>query len=436
MNVDTSALMRLRFSTCCVIWTLLCGSTGAQELAPVQELLTAGRLNEAAVSLTETLRADTTDQRARFSLGIVQFLQAVEGLGQDHYRYGLLGNRRRQITFMRLPVPENPKPEKLSYDGARQIIRNYVQRLGIAAATLAEFKPSGIKLPLQVGQVRLDLDGNGKSTDDETLWRVLEGLQGPRQQATEEATSPLTIAFDDADVPWLRGYCHLMSAIGEIALAYDWKDQFERTAHLFYPSVESPYPYLAEEGTGLIAGFNAMNVADLIALIHTINYEVAEPERMLTALKHFETVIQLSRESFRLLALETDNDREWIPNENQTSSLGRLRVGTGMVKGWAGFLDEMELILQGRKLVPFWRGVDGGIPMFMGSIDQIRVHPELGINVRRIFTEPTRFDLVLWLQGTGLAPYLEKGPRTGLRTWQTITQEFNGEFVTFMFWFN
>ena len=107
-----------------------------------------------------------------------------------------------------------------------------------------------------------------------------------------------------------------------------------------------------------------------------------------------------------------------------------------MVKGWAAFLDEMELILQGKKLVPFWRGVKGGIPIFASSLEEVPFHPTLGINVRRIFTEPTRFDAMLWLQGTGLQPYLEAGDRTDAKTWQSITQEFNGEFMTFMFWFN
>jgi hypothetical protein len=30
----------------------------------------------------------------------------------------------------------------------------------------------------------------------------------------------------------------------------------------------------------------------------------------------------------------------------------------------------------------------------------------------KVFLEPARLDLVLWLQGTGLQPFLEKGERT------------------------
>lgn len=421
---------------CLLAIGVLSGQALGDELAPIQPLLSAGQLQAASQQLEATLVAAPDDQQARFSLGVVQFLQAIEGLGRDHYRYGLLGNRRRQITFMRLPVPENPQPEQLSYEGARDIIRNYVTRLGTAASTLSQLQHSGVKLPLQIGEIRLDLDGNGRATDAETFWRILEGMQGPRQQPSEAATAPLTIAFDDADAVWLQGYCHLMSALGEIVLAYNWQDQFERTAHLFYPRVDSPYAFLQDEGTGLIGGFNPQNLLDVIALIHTINYEVAEPERMRSALTHLETVIQLSRRSFALINAETDNDREWIPNANQVSAMGGLQVGQGIVNGWATFLDELELILQGKKLLPFWRGIEGGIPLFVNSPDQIPMHPELGINVRRIFLEPRRFDAMLWLQGTGCAPYLEKGERINMREWQEMTSAFEGEFVTFMLWFN
>ena len=410
-------------------------TASAQDLAPVQEYLETGRLSDAAVAMTAAIESNPADQQARFSLGVVHFLQAIEGLGYDHYRYGLLADRRRQITFMRLPVPENNKPEKLTYEGARQILQNYADGLAKAEATLAEVKPDGIKLPLAVGKLRLDLDHNGDASDAESLWSILQGLGNPRTRSNE-ATSDLVIAFDDADVLWLQGYCHVMGGLAEIALAYDWQEQFNCTAHLFYPNIETPYPFLAEEGAGMLAGFNTQNVLDVLALIHTANYEVAEPERMKTALSHFESVITLSRQSWKLIEAETDNDREWIPNARQFSAMAGMRVGQGMIRNWAKFLDEMELILQGRKLVPFWRGVKGGIPLFVSNAGNLPVNSKVGINVRRIFTEPRRLDLVLWLQGTGLAPFLEEGPRVDLKTFEEIGREFQGEFFTFMFWFN
>ena len=53
-------------------------------------------------------------------------------------------------------------------------------------------------------------------------------------------------------------------------------------------------------------------------------------------------------------------------------------------------LDDAEAVLEGRKLVPYWRFTKG-------------------INLKRVFTEPKPFDLVLWLAGPGVRPYLEAG---------------------------
>jgi hypothetical protein len=400
----------------------------------LEKYLLEGRLAEGAAAMQAAVDADPADGVSQFGLGVTQFFQAIESLGQSQYRFGLLGNRRRAIPFMRLPIPENEKPEQISYELARSMIQDFISGLGKAEKTLAGIKSSGLKLPLKIGQIRLDLDGDGVGTDEESVWNILNALSsGGRPAEADPAVNQLVIAFDDGDVLWLRGYCHVMSALGEIVLAYDWKDQFERTAHLFYPSVKTPHDFLQAEGTGPFNGFNSQNILDVIALIHTVNYECVEPERMKVALGHLESVISLSRESWKLINAETDNDREWLPNPRQTAALGELRVSQQNLLGWQAFLDEADAILQGKKLLPFWRGIEGGAMFFDGNFPE---HPELGINLRKVFLEPTRLDLVLWLQGTGLQPFLEKGERTDAGAWRRIMNAFDGNFFLFMVWFN
>jgi hypothetical protein len=400
----------------------------------LEKYLLEGRLAEGAAAMQAAVDADPADGVSQFGLGVTQFFQAIESLGQSQYRFGLLGNRRRAIPFMRLPIPENEKPEQISYELARSMIQDFISGLGKAEKTLAGIKSSGLKLPLKIGQIRLDLDGDGVGTDEESVWNILNALSsGGRPAEADPAVNQLVIAFDDGDVLWLRGYCHVMSALGEIVLAYDWKDQFERTAHLFYPSVKTPHDFLQAEGTGPFNGFNSQNILDVIALIHTVNYECVEPERMKVALGHLESVISLSRESWKLINTETDNDREWLPNPRQTAALGELRVSQQNLLGWQAFLDEADAILQGKKLLPFWRGIEGGAMFFDGNFPE---HPELGINLRKVFLEPTRLDLVLWLQGTGLQPFLEKGERTDAGAWRRIMNAFDGNFFLFMVWFN
>ncbi|MFO1002569.1 MAG: hypothetical protein U0936_19735, partial [Planctomycetaceae bacterium] len=273
-------------SQCCLflcLFSCVIGICRPALAAPpdLEKYLSEGRLAEGAAAMQAAVDANPADGVSQFGLGVTQFFQAIESLGQSQFRFGLLGNRRRAIPFMRLPIPENEKPEQISYDLARSVIQDFISGLGKAEKTLAGIKSSDLKLPLKIGQIRLDLDGDGVGTDEESVWNILNALgSGGRPAEADVAVNQLVIAFDDGDVLWLRGYCHVMSALGEVVLAYDWKDQFERTAHLFYPSVQTPYDFLQAEGAGPFNGFNSQNILDVIALIHTVNYECVEPERM------------------------------------------------------------------------------------------------------------------------------------------------------------
>ena len=80
-------------------------------------------------------------------------------------------------------------------------------------------------------------------------------------------------------------------------------------------------------------------------------------------------VIQQSRQSWRAIQRETDDDREWVPNPHQTGVTPGARVNQPMIAAWHEFLDEAECLLQGEKLIPFWRG------------------GELGVNLKRVFLE-------------------------------------------------
>jgi len=421
----------------CVTIAIVTGLSGsfacaADESAPVEQYLLEGKLADGAAAMQALIDADANDQQARFSLGVVQFLQAIEGLGQDHYRYGLLAGRARSITFMRLPLPENPEAEEISYAKARGILEDLLQRLAVAEKTLAAVKPDDVKLPLRLGMIRLDLDGDGQLTDAESIWHVSQTLQRPRNPPKPAPPKEFPVTFDAADVVWLQGYCHFLTAIGDVTLAYDWQDQFERTAHLFYPKVETPYEFLQAEGPGMFMSFGAQSLLDLIAFLHTINFELAEPERMPDALEHLEKVVELSRVSWQLIDSETDDNHEWIPNADQTSVMKGFTVTGDVIIGWRSFLDEFESILQGKTLVPFWRGIEGGI-VPVGAWPR---NPDVGINVRKIFTEPTRFDLALWLQGTGMKPFLQEGEIASPEDWNKIMRSFRGQFWNFALWFN
>ena len=165
--------------------------------------------------------------------------------------------------------------------------------------------------------------------------------------------------------------------------------------------------------------WDEMYFVDAIAFVHELRLPVSEPARLKTALAHLESMIALSQESWKFILAETDDDHEWVPNTKQHSVIPGGSVGPEMVKGWLEFLDEAKALLKGEKLIPFWRKGD-----------------DRGVNLRRVFTEPRTFDLVLWIQGTAAAPYLEKGTISKRETWRRFQTIFNGQFIGFAFWFN
>ncbi len=144
-----------------------------------------------------------------------------------------------------------------------------------------------------------------------------------------------------------------------------------------------------------------------------------EPARMAKALQHFQAVTVLSRQSWKLILAETDRDREWLPNPNQTAVIPNVRVTQPMVESWLAFLDEADDLLAGKKLVPFWRSGEAR-----------------GVNLNQVFTQPRRTDVVLWIQGTAAAPYLELSKVTQPQLWQRLRETFGGQLFGFAAWFN
>ncbi len=416
------------WSTQVLIGLLLLVCTAAQPLSAqepkaFEKHLLDGSIAKGIGELSTHLKSHGDDDQARFQLGFLQFLRSVERLGGSFYRYGALSEL--QLPVLRLPIPRNPEPEAVDYVKARAVLQQLVEDLSEAEATLAKVQSKDVKVTVPFGLIRLDVDGNGKATEGEELWRLyarLTGLPGVSGQnntkSLEEQARNFVIAFDAGDVHWLRGYCHLLMAVCEFWLAHDSRELFNRTAHLIYPKPEIPYEFLRHRPSTRDREM-VTQIIDGIAMIHLIRLEVSEPERLKSAHKRLLAVIDQSRQSWKLVLAETDNDREWIPNPEQDTVIG-VKVSDEMVKTWLEFLDEAEQLLAGKKLVPFWRDP----------------HPQRGINLRRMFEEPRTFDLVLWVQGTAAAPYLETGPMTAPETWREFQQRFRGQFIGFAFWFN
>src|SRR5690554_1965473 len=91
-----------------IAWT----SAAAQQIAPqLQQRLEKGELAAARSDLTRILQQDPQHAQARFGLGVVQVLQAVEELAQNQHRYGAFSQYVAFVPVMRLLIPPNNQPE-------------------------------------------------------------------------------------------------------------------------------------------------------------------------------------------------------------------------------------------------------------------------------------------------------------------------------------
>jgi hypothetical protein len=409
----------LRLSWVAIALVLLLWVPQAVAITPtaIEPYLIAGKLAQGEAAMLAQLQNHPEDDQARFSLGVTQLLSSVERLSQSLYRYGLRQTSvTRFLPVLRLPIPENPNPQTIRYADTRQVLQTFVDDLAKIEATLASIKDPNVKLPLRFGLIKLDLNADGKVEAGESFWRIFESLN--RTGITESKAQAFSIAFDAGDAVWLRGYTHLLSAGLEFALAHDGQLFFNTLAHLMFEKPETPYPFLVTGRSQNPYG-NSAEITDLIAFFHLLNFPMQEPARMTKSLQHLQAVTALSRQSWQLIQAETDRDREWLPNPQQTSVIFNTRVTTAMIESWMAFLDEADALLLGKNLIPFWRSTEAR-----------------GVNLNKVFTQPRSTDVILWIQGTGAVPYLEFGKVTQPQLWQRLQETFGGQFFGFAAWFN
>ncbi|MFN7714736.1 MAG: hypothetical protein ACK5QS_04560 [Pseudanabaenaceae cyanobacterium] len=389
--------------------------------------LTSGKLADGEAKFTTYLTQFPQDDKARFSLGVVQLLRGVERLSQSFYRYGLrrVGNGMG-LPFVRLPIPNNPKPEAIGYPQLRQVFQQWNDDLATSAKTLEPIRDPQVKLAIRWGMVRLDLDGDGKYQDEELLWRVFQRVSSMR--LTQAQANNFLVAFDLGDVYWLRGYTHLLRSLNEFILAYNTQDTFDRGAHLFFQQTKTPHNFLlTRDFTPEYTDYEGKkyppeerdNFLDWIAVTHSLQFPLAEPMRLTAVWQHLQEVTRLSQLSWQAINAETDNDREWLPNPRQASVIPNAKVTDEMIQTWTGAMQEFDRILKGERLIPFWRNTQG-----------------VGINAKRVFTEPQAFDLFYWIQGTAATPYLEKGRFTSENIWGDLFGAFGSDLLAFGIWFN
>ncbi|MGF1526842.1 MAG: hypothetical protein ACFCBW_08630 [Candidatus Competibacterales bacterium] len=363
----------------------------------------------------------THEAERLFSLGVLQFFSALEGFAQGLYTAGLDSQTGAELNlpFFRLPVPDNDDPRPVSAGDIGRVFEQFhrdleetnttLKRAGAALAADPGDPP--LALAVDLGHIILDLNGDGRAGEEERFFNI---YQTYNRGVGDPADQPFTIHFDGGDLHWLKGYTHLLLALLDSLLAYDGSQLFARAGHLLFPNAQTP---LAEQ-LRQHASSEGQRWADWVAALHSLNFELRQPQRLESAHGHLLAMVTSSRASWRLINAERDNRGEWIPNAHQQSVTG-WSIDAAMIAGWHDFLQRLEDILQGEVLIPHWRFGAGQ-----------------GINLQRVFTEPRPFDLLLWIQGSAALPYLEAGQVVTPEEGRQLQRLFQGNFIGFALWIN
>jgi len=377
------------------------------------EHLYAGTLAAGDEALSAILAADPGNDDARIGLGTIRFVGAVETLSQGLYRYGLKTPRSFLLPILRLPVPENPDPEPITFADFQGLVAGFSRDLARAEETLVGVGPD-VKLRLDLRKLHYDVNGDGKVLADESFVAVVQQVTG---MPAEAMPAELTFAFDQGDALWLRGYCHILMGLSDFIVAHDWHESFETSFFHFFPKMDSPFAAaLAPADDNNPMYVEGAPIADFISFFH-IRWPVSDPALMKGAREHIKAMIGLSRQSWDAIEAETDDDLEWLPNARQKSPFASLQVSAEQIAAWRGVMDQAELVVDGEKLVPHWRF-------------------SRGFNLARVFDEPQPLDVVLWITGPAALPYLEDGPVSTSADWEKMVEAFGGRFGIFAVWFN
>jgi hypothetical protein len=308
---------------------MLCWSTAGVSLAAeppvIQPYLNAGELVQGEQELERAVLDSPRDDLARFSLGVIKLVRAVERMGQSFYEYGLK-SEHASVPFLRLPVPHNPDPGVMRYGVLCRILDSFRRDLLEIEQVLAEIRDPDVVLPLELAEIKLDLDGNSTDRFLDILKKIM------RSDLSLLKDNPrFLVAFDRGDVAWLRAYCHLLAGIIDIALAIDLEPGFEVWGESMFPRVA-----LRDRGKDLDG-----------------SVRFVEPRRLSRFRHHLLAVCELNHETWDSIRAEKDDHYEWLPNPNQKGVLG-VPVSDRMIDTWLEAVAEIELLLEGKTCLPTW----------------------------------------------------------------------------------
>ena len=459
---------------------------------------------------TELVESDPSNGEAIFGLGALHFLRAIEEFQQDLYRYGA-GNKgglkqaRLISRGFKMPIPQNPDPEVLSYEKFREILVRYEERLQWASQVLEKVGNMPVKLPLQPHRIGFDVNNDGVISQNENYSAAKSSKR--RFRTPKLVFEPgQKIVFDTADAKWLQGYSTILMSGANFFLSFDFEKSYDvafqmvfgnqatdfgRKLDLTKPDADTVKKIMAEieevkilnaaifsiadgkrrrvlnsvkrklrrdktltnsekemrmqenseelEGLNLQYKKNKYYIAQIkrlrgklivggvgrswsgyfpiVNFIHTFNWPIVDRGKFQKIRIDLLTVLKLNRETWKMVAQETDDDHEWLPNAQQTSPFAKLPVTQPLIDQWRLYNSELEKVLEGQLLVPH-RALLGGI------------------NLKSFFENAQKLDLVLFLTGPDAIQYVGDGPEWDAAKTKLNSKLLSRNFGSYLAWFH
>lgn len=381
-----------------------CGgrASGSPDPRPWDEVLRNEGLSAAETHLASQ---DETPETA-FLLGAVRFLRAGEHVMQ--VRYKNYAGELPLLPGMRNTLPEVNPDGRFDPAFLERAMSGALVHLEGAEAALAPAVEGEFAVEVQLADIWLDINSDGARQEWEGALAIMSTLGAAPASADFEGV----VRFDTADAEWLAAYVHVIAGMAELTLSLDPTPAIERVTE-------------GRAGLEAIGGvqpdfFSGRDdLPDMIAATLLTLRGTPDAERTRAAHGHFLSMIAHNRAFWSEVGEERDNNREWLPNAQQSSAFG-VEVSAEMAAGWQGVLMEIEQILNGERLVPYWR---------VGR-------PDVGLNIEKLLREPGDMDLILWIQGSAAVPYLEEGEVADLESWERFTRMTRGDGLMFAVWFN
>jgi hypothetical protein len=347
-----------------------------------------------------------------FALAGLRFLGGVEAALQLRWQTGVRADWS-ELPILRLPIPENPAARPFVPADFTALLTGLDTDMDAARAALSQLGDKPFALDIRLSDLWFDINMSGTRDEGEDVAAVAGLTLGGARMIAVPVPDPV-IRFDTADAAWLTAYTHFLSGFASTALAYDPEPAIQRvmdsSAAIYALWGDTPPPNALDMMFG--------RQVDRIAMVLFALSKTPDKTLALDAHGHFLAMIEENRRFWSLVALETDNDREWVPNDRQVSGLG-LNVPPGTGERWQAVLADAEAVLKGEALIPHWR---------FGA--------EAGINLKKAFETPPAVDLVTWIQGEGLLPYAEKGRRISPAAWNDFERLVSGDAILFAVFLN